>query len=159
MRFALRLGLVLAGLMAAGIEAHAEQRVALVIGNATYRNAAPLRNTINDANAVGDKLRALGFTVDLATDQDARGMRDAIRSFGTKASKADVALVFYAGHGMEMDGRNYLIPVDAQLKSDIDLEYEAVPLQLLMRTIESPSACASLFWMRAATIRSQPKWR
>jgi uncharacterized caspase-like protein len=119
-------------------QAQAEKRVALVIGNANYQSASSLRNTIGDAMAVAAKLDSLRFdTVQLALDQDARAMRQTIRSFAAVAARADVALVYYAGHGMEMDGKNYLIPTDAMLKSDLDLDYEAIPLHLMMRSIES----------------------
>jgi formylglycine-generating enzyme required for sulfatase activity len=110
----------------------AETRVALVIGNSAYRNAEQLPNPKNDATAIGEVLTRTGFEVDLRTDLDQLGMQHALRDFGLKAESADVALVFYAGHGVQVAGENYLLPVDAALERERDLLYEALPLNLVL---------------------------
>ncbi|HEX2448692.1 MAG TPA: caspase family protein [Methyloceanibacter sp.] len=102
------------------LPAHAEKRVALVIGNSAYQHTAPLRNPSNDASDMAEKLRALGFEVIDGTNLSKSEMESRIRTFATKLSGADVGLFFYAGHGMQVDGKNFLAPVDASLKSDAD---------------------------------------
>jgi len=114
----------------------ADERVALVIGNSTYSHAAALANPANDANAVSMMLDAAGFKVDMRNNLPNQEMRRAIREFSVKAAKADVAVVFYAGHGMEVDGNNYLIPIDAVLATDLDAEDEAISLDRIMRMVE-----------------------
>lgn len=110
----------------------AESRLALVIGVSKYSNAPELLNPRNDARAIGEALRGLNFTVDEEYDLDARGFATALRQFGIKASQADVAVIFYAGHGIQVNGVNYLLPADAQLERERDLVYEAIPLNLPM---------------------------
>ncbi len=111
------------------------KRVALVIGNAAYANAPQLANPRNDAGAMADSLRSIGFIVEEGIDLDTAGMYAAVRSFGTLAETADVALVFYAGHGIQVDGTNYLLPTDVSLNRERDLNYEGVPLQLIMSEV------------------------
>src|SRR5467141_3550482 len=96
-------------------EARAEKRVALVIGNGAYQNTTPLINPSNDAFDVADALRRLGFEVVDGRDLDKRAMERLIRQFGVKLAGADVALFFYAGHGLQIEGQNYLVPTDAKL--------------------------------------------
>ena len=108
--------------------AFAAGRVALVVGNSTYEHIGRLPNPANDAADVGAALRRLGFEVTEARDAGREALTDALRSFTRQSAGADVALVFYAGHGMEMDGVNYLLPVDARLERDTDVRYETVTL-------------------------------
>ena len=97
----------------------AERRVALVMGNSTYMNVARLANPVNDAALVGGMFRKAGFdSVDIKLDLNVAEMRKALRDFGGKAREADVAVVYYAGHGIELDGTNYLIPTDATLETE-----------------------------------------
>jgi uncharacterized caspase-like protein/TPR repeat protein len=117
------LALLLAMVLPIGAAA-AEKRVALVIGNAAYRNTTPLPNPKNDASDVATALQVLGFETILETDLDKRGMDDAFRRFARLAREADAALFFYAGHGMQFAGSNYLMPVDAKLQDETDLSYE-----------------------------------
>lgn len=119
----------------ATVPAGADTRVALVIGNAAYRNVAPLENPGRDARAMAAALQALGFDTTLALDQDGGGLKQALRRFTTKARSADIAAVYYAGHGIEAGGENYLIPVDATLQSDDDIDYELVPLELVLKAV------------------------
>jgi hypothetical protein len=115
----------------------AEKRVALVIGNSNYRNVGHLANPANDAQLMADTLRTGGFdTIVFLRDVDAAEMRRRLRTFADQARDADVAVVFYAGHGVEVDGTNYLIPVDALLERDIDVYDEAFSLDRVLVTIE-----------------------
>jgi formylglycine-generating enzyme required for sulfatase activity len=108
--------------------AHAEKPVALVIGNSAYRNTVPLPNPRNDATDIAAALKGLGFETIFETDLDKRGMDDAFRRFARAAREADAALFYYAGHGMQFAGANYLMPVDAQLRDEADLPYEMAKL-------------------------------
>jgi uncharacterized caspase-like protein len=124
-------------LLAQDALAQTQKRVALVIGNSNYANVKALPNPTNDATAVADLFREAGFdTVDARLNLSANDMRRAIRDFSDKARDADVAVVFYAGHGIEIDGTNYLLPVDSTLERDIDVEDEAVSLDRILKILE-----------------------
>jgi len=117
----------------------AETRVALVIGNAAYKHAPALANPKNDAEGVAVSLRRLKFDVLLGVDLDEAGMRRLLREFAGKVEglgKDDVALVFYAGHGLQVNGGNYLVPVDAKLEKESDLAFQAVSLDFLSKLLE-----------------------
>lgn len=116
--------------------AHAERRVALVIGNSAYVHAAALHNPKNDALGMSEKLEDLGFEVVRGVDLDLGAMRGTIRDFVGKLEGADMALFFYAGHGLQVGGENYLAPVDARLRSYLDLDFEAVPVNLVLTAME-----------------------
>jgi formylglycine-generating enzyme required for sulfatase activity len=109
-----------------------ERRIALVIGIGGYQNAPHLTNPINDARAIGDSLRRLKFDVTELYDPDFRDLNSGVRAFGIRAANADVAVVYYAGHGVQVDRENYLIPADARLERERDLLYEAMPLDRLL---------------------------
>lgn len=117
-------------------QAEAAKQVALVIGNSAYKHTRALPNPKNDAKAIASELRAIGFNVELKLDAGYDSLRRALRDFANLAYGADVALVFYAGHGMELGGHNYLIPTDARLNRDVDTEYEAVKLSSVMRSVK-----------------------
>lgn len=102
----------------------AETRVALVIGNANYQNAPPLANPVNDAEDVAVALRRFGFEVIDGRDLDKREMERALARFGRLAQDADAALFYYAGHGMQYRGQNYLLPIDAKLEDDFSIQFE-----------------------------------
>jgi Caspase domain/Lysozyme inhibitor LprI len=122
-------------LLCLALPAAAQDKVALVIGNATYANATTLANPRNDAKAVAAKLQSIGFDVDLYEDLDGQAFRVALGAFSEKALNADLALVFYAGHGIELNGQNYLIPVDAKMKSEATAQFEAVPLDQVLGAV------------------------
>ena len=103
-------------------------RHALVIGNSEYEQAGRLRNPVNDADAMTRTLDGLGFKVTTLKNADLRTMERTISAFGKKLRAGGVGLFFYAGHGMQVDGENYLIPVGANPESESDLRYEAVQL-------------------------------
>ena len=109
------------------------ERIALVIGNSSYSHASYLANPGNDARAVSAVLRSDGYDVTTELDLGVEAMRRALGVFASKASTADIALIYYAGHGIEVGGENFLIPTDARLLSDAEVEFETIPLDLLVR--------------------------
>ncbi len=110
------------------LSADAEQRLALVIGNATYKET-PLKNPVNDAKAIATTLRRLGFKVVLVTDASLRQMQKAILDFGADLKGGGVGLFYYAGHGVQVRGQNYLVPVDAAVDSEAAMRFEAVAVE------------------------------
>ena len=117
--------------------AQAEKRVALVIGNSAYKSALKLGNPVNDATLVGGMFKLAGFdSVDVRLDLNASDMRRALREFAGRTRDADVAVVYYAGHGIELDGNNYLIPTDAALESDGDVLDETIPVERVQFAVE-----------------------
>ena len=117
--------------------AFAEKRVALVIGNSAYQNVAQLTNPVNDGATIAATLKDAGFdVVDSRHDLPAAETRRALRDFADRARDADIAVVYYAGHGIEVDGTNYLIPVDAKLERDTDVYDEALSLDRVLLAIE-----------------------
>jgi uncharacterized caspase-like protein len=118
------------------IAAHAEKRVALVIGNATYKSTPALANPGNDAEDIATTLRRVGFTVALEQNLDKRGMERAIAQFGRDARDADAALFYYAGHGMQYRGLNYLMPVDAKLEDQFSLNSEMTRVDDVLSSLE-----------------------
>src|SRR6476619_37286 len=117
--------------------AFAEKRVALVLGNSAYRNVAPLPNPVNDGATIAATLKDAGFDVgDSRHDLPAAETRRVLRDFADRARDADIAVVYYAGHGIEVDGGNYLIPVDAKLERDTDVYDEALSLDRVLLAVE-----------------------
>lgn len=115
----------------------AEKRVALVIGNGAYVGQPALVNPSRDAEAIGAVLRTTGFqTVTVVKDLDRARMLQALKEFESQAEQADWAVIYYAGHGIEVGGVNFMIPVDAKLKSDRDIEDEGISLDRITRTID-----------------------
>ncbi|RUW34310.1 MULTISPECIES: caspase family protein [unclassified Mesorhizobium] len=115
--------------------AHDAKRVALVIGNSKYVNAVPLPNPANDAQLIASTLRNAGFDVIEGVDQDNQGMHSLISRFTEESYNADLAVIFYAGHGMQVDGKNYLIPVDAELTSPAYLKTRTVQIDEFMAAL------------------------
>ena len=133
------LGVVLTAwlILLAGQPAFAEKRVALVIGNSAYRNVAKLSNPANDAAAVAAMFKSAGFdTVESKLNLTVSELRKTLRDFGNKSRDADVAVIYYAGHGIELDGTNYLIPVDATLETDTDVLDETLSLDRVLVAVE-----------------------
>jgi uncharacterized caspase-like protein len=125
------------GLVLACQPALAGKRVALVLGNSAYENVPPLPNPVNDAGLIADTLKSAGFDlVDFRQNLSAQQTRRALRDFADKAGGADIALIYYAGHGIEVDGGNYLIPVDAKLERDNDVFDEAFSLDRVLLAVE-----------------------
>ena len=143
----------------------ADGRVALVVDNSTYAHIGRLPNPDNDARDMSAALRRLGFEVTTELNADRVELTEALRKFTRRSAGADVSLVFYAGHGIEMDGVNYLVPVDARLERDVDVRFETVTVDdLLVSTFGASlrlvilDACRNnplaLSMQRSAAIRS-----
>lgn len=141
MRAVLRSLLILFALLTATqfvvTAARADKRVALVLGISAYQHVAKLPNPSNDADAMATLFRKAGFdVVETKRDVGIADLRRAVGDFSDKAQDADVAVVFFAGHGIEVDGTNYLVPADAKLARDFDIEDEALSLDRLLKAIE-----------------------
>jgi uncharacterized caspase-like protein len=119
-----------------GTPAASRQRVALVIGNNAYKDA-PLTNPLNDARAMAQALRDAGFQVILRTDSDKRGMLDALREFGDRLRQGGTGLFYFAGHGMQIKGRNFLIPVGADIQREDEVAYAGVDAQAVLDKMEA----------------------
>ena len=118
--------------------ARAEKRVALVIGISNYQQVPRLANPVRDAEAIAGLFKKAGFdVVDEKRDLGIADMRRVVREFSEKSRDADIAVVYYAGHGIEVDGTNYLVPSDAKLVSDFDVEDETVSLDRVIRALDS----------------------
>jgi uncharacterized caspase-like protein len=140
-------------LISASTDAFADKRVAFVVGNGAYKNVPALPNPAVDAKAMARMLRNVGFEVVEGSNLARDKMTEKLLDFGKKAEGADVALFFYAGHGIAVNGTNYLLPVDADLKSEMDVKLgAAINIDL---TLEPRSSWCSL--MPAATTRSRRK--
>jgi uncharacterized caspase-like protein len=126
---ALAAGLLLTIPWAASSQA---RRVALVIGNAAYRRLPVLRNPVNDAADMAEKLKALGFDVSLVTDATQQAMEAAVRQFGARLAGSDAGLFYYSGHGVQSNGENYLVPVDADVGAETDLRYKTVQADFVL---------------------------
>lgn len=125
------------GPVAAQPQKQSEKRVALVIGNGAYRFTPVLPNPPNDARDMGEVLKRLGFAdVTLVLDATKTEMERAIRSFGRSLDGSNAAVVFYAGHAMQVNGRNLLLPIDAEIKREQDLNYEVVDLGLILSEVD-----------------------
>jgi len=128
----------------------AESKVALVIGNASYAEAVPLKNSGNDATDMCAALKKLGFDVicklDIATKRE---FKDAVFEFTGKINQRTVALFYFAGHGLQVDGINYLIPVNARLRTRSDIEDESVQINYLMSELETRQAALNIFFLDA----------
>src|SRR5580693_2294159 len=138
LRHAFCSAMVCGALLSGSHAALAENRLALVIGESAYRTVSPLPNPANDAKAISKLLNDSGFEVTTAADLSQREMNTEVGDFAAKiAAKGPdtVALVFYAGHGLQIDGENYLVPVDVDPKREADIPLQAVRLNDLMNTL------------------------
>jgi len=116
----------------------ASKKLALVIGNSSYQHSAPLKNPRNDAFAMTSTLKDLGFEVITETDATKEEMMDALKEFSSKLLDVEIALFYYAGHGIQVKGKNYLIPVDAQYKNgETDVEFESVNVEMLTKVMDT----------------------
>jgi uncharacterized caspase-like protein len=137
------IALVVLMLLAAG--AQAEKRVALVIGNSAYQHSGTLINPTNDATDVAAALKKLGFQVLDAFDLDKVAFDRKLRDFAVALQGGEAGLFFFAGHGLQVDGQNYLVPVDAELKTASALEFEMVRLDVVQRVMENETLTNILF--------------
>jgi hypothetical protein len=125
--------------VALSVAAGAQDRVALVIGNSKYVNVNVLANAANDARVTARALRDIGFAVTDGYDLPRDGMERQIREFLRKSETARVRLFYYAGHGLQVDGRNYLVPVNTKLESANDLSFETIALDTILESLDSTS--------------------
>lgn len=140
------LGFVLALCLTAGAAGEAlAKRVALVIGNSDYRNAPALRNPANDAAAMSAKFESLGFETIEGVDLDYDATREIMRDFARAARDAEIVTIFYAGHGIAVDGVNYIVPVDASLSDPVDWEFQVFAVDEFMRLVRYSSGASLIF--------------
>jgi formylglycine-generating enzyme required for sulfatase activity len=121
------------------IPGHTQPRVALVIGNSSYRNVPALPNPANDAADIAESLERVGFIVRRVMNGNSESMRAALRDFVPQARRSEIAVIFFAGHGIEVGGENWLVPIDAELNEDIATEQEAIALRSLLPVVGSAS--------------------
>jgi TPR repeat protein len=132
----LGLAVVLATALCSGA-AQAQSRIALVVGNSAYAHASALPTTLNDANDIAQTLEGLGFVTKKLVDASYEDFRRAVRAFNDLAPNAEVALIYFAGHGIAMNGENWIIPVDADLRTEFDVTTEAIGLNTLIQSAGS----------------------
>ncbi|ESY73680.1 peptidase c14 caspase catalytic subunit p20 [Mesorhizobium sp. LNHC221B00] len=125
--------------------ASAERRVALVLGNSQYQHAAPLANPARDAQAMAERLQNLGFEVVSGFDLTKQQTQTTVAQFAKQVRGADVALFFYAGHGLQVLGKNYLLPVDAALEDETSLDFEAVSVDFILRQMSRETSIRLVF--------------
>lgn len=125
--------------------AHSEKRVALVIGNSEYTDATPLTNPLNDANDMSAALERLGFDVVKGIDLDFAGMRQTLKDFAAKLEGADTALFYYAGHAVQVNGENYIAPIDTVLEREADLPFETFTLNRIQSLMEENAKTLLMF--------------
>jgi uncharacterized caspase-like protein len=133
------------GLLLLSADAEPQRRVALVIGNGTYSEAGTLANPVNDALDIADKLRSIGFEVIEGNDLGKRELERSIGEFSDALAGAGVGLFYYAGHGLQVDGRNYIVPVDARLDMPVKLQLEAVPIDEILDIMEQQTKVSLVF--------------
>lgn len=139
------LALAIFGLLSLRVDAQAPRRVALVIGNSNYEAAGRLANPANDAADIAAKLREVGFEVIEGHDLGKRALERKIGEFADALTGAGVGMFFYAGHGIQVGGRNYVLPVDAQLDVPVKLTLEAVPIDEILDIMEQQTAVSLVF--------------
>jgi TPR repeat protein len=131
--------LVVLMLLGLASPAFAEKRVALVIGNSAYQNVAPLENPVNDAALMADTLKGLGFSLTgngAQLNLDKRALDDAVQAFGRQVQGADVAMFYYAGHGVQVRGSNFLVPINANPTREADVDFQMVDLNLVLNQMQ-----------------------
>jgi len=129
--------LSVAAMMLAASPALCAQKAALVIGNGAYRSVTPLVNPPNDANDMAASLGHIGYAVTLVKDGDLQAMNDGLRAFLRDADHADSVVIFYSGHGVQVKGHNYLIPISAKIADELDLDTQAISLDKLLDLVDS----------------------
>lgn len=139
--------LIVAGaFLAASLPAQASGRAALIVDNGDYRFTKRLPNTKNDANLLSERLASLGFKITRASNQSARDFAAVINEFAASLNKDTVALFYYAGHGLQYREENYILGVDAKLRSEADLQFDAFKLNLVLRMLEDKASMVLAFW-------------
>ena len=137
--------LLLAAILLNPVLAIAQERVALVVGVGAYQNVSKLANPPNDARLIAEALKKLSFDTQVVVDPTYEDMKHALRDFGLRLAPAKVALFFYAGHGVQVAGRNYLLPVNTKLVREQDLRYEAFDMQAVLEEMDGPGRVNLIF--------------
>ncbi|MER8373612.1 caspase domain-containing protein [Mesorhizobium sp. M1406] len=138
-------GLAALALLLTLTAASAQRRVALVLGNSQYEHAPPLANPVRDAQAMAERLKKLDFEVVSGFDLTKPRTQATIAQFAKQVRGADIALFFYAGHGLQVSGKNYLLPVDAALEDETSLDFEAVPVDFILLQMSRETSIRLVF--------------
>ncbi len=134
---------------AVDISSTEQKRIALVIGNGDYKNAGSLANPLNDAADMAEELKKLGFVVTLVKNATLEKLKSAIDEFGLKLNNYDIGLFYYAGHGLQSKGYNYFIPVDAELKTEAQVEFNCVRTDRLLSLMEEATNSTNIIILDA----------
>jgi hypothetical protein len=135
-----------------------EKRIALVVGNADYLHANKLRNPVNDATMMADSLKKIGFDVIKVIDASKNAFYQAIYDFSKKLPRYSTTLFFYAGHGVQVDGINYLLPVDAVIEEKNDIKFQAIPVTFITEELERYSNTTNILILDACRNNPFPSW-
>lgn len=127
---------VLATLLVVSGPVQAAERVALIVGVSEYSSIPPLKNTVNDAQGIADTLESIGFEVELLLDPGGQELRTALEAFSFESETADLAMIYFAGHGVEVAGENWLIPADAQIANNRDIQQQSVSLKDMLESVD-----------------------
>ena len=130
----------------------ADKRIALVIGNGSYKKIAPLKNPVNDADALAERLKRLGFAVEVAKDLSYSQLVGALKAFSQKSLEADVRLFFFAGHGVQAKGRNYLLPVDVDIQSEAEIPARSAEVGELLERLGDAKRGVSIVILDACRV-------
>ncbi|WP_183905592.1 caspase family protein [Rhizobium sp. BK008] len=133
------------GTVHAAITEESGRRVALVIGNSVYKTLPSLPNPANDVEEVASTLRAAGFDVTIGVNVDRIGLEDTVRRFLRSTSNAEAGLIYYSGHGIQVGGQNFIVPVDATLETPYDVETQTMPLDLILNHLKQNSRVQLIF--------------
>lgn len=136
MKYAIRFVAIFVFCVGAGMAIAATDRVALVLGLGAYQTIEPLDNTLNDARGIAETLESIGFDVTLSLDATGNQLRQLMDDFAFRSETADLALIYFAGHGVEVQGENFLIPVDARIHSNLDVQRQSISLKQLLASVE-----------------------
>ncbi|WP_027665431.1 caspase family protein [Rhizobium leguminosarum] len=133
------------GTVHAAVTEESGRRVALVIGNSVYKTLPSLPNPANDVEEVATTLRAAGFDVTIGVNVDRIGLEDTVRRFLRSTSNAEAGLIYYSGHGIQVGGQNFIVPVDATLETPYDVETQTMPLDLILNHLKQNSRVQLIF--------------
>jgi hypothetical protein len=122
-----------------------QRRVAFVLGNGAYANAGTLKNAANDADDISDVLGQLGFSVTKGIDRSKRQTEELLQSFVDRLEKSDVALFYYSGHGLQINGKNYIVPIDAKIEKERDVAFQAISVDFILEQMESTAPTNLIF--------------
>jgi len=145
------------------LQAATEQRIALVIGNSAY-SSGPLKNPVNDAADMAAILKKLGFSVTLKKNARLQEMDEALEAFGNRLKRGGVGLFYYAGHGVQVNGANYLLPIGAKINKEADVKYQAVDANKILDEMATANNGLNIVMLDACrdnpfgrSFRSQPQ--